>query len=68
MPSEKEELDHPPNERVRWGDEEQGRGRALSISRGRLSRANSTDSMAIRRMSRTEVDPAVTLPIQYRTV
>lgn len=66
MPSEKDELDHPPNERVRWGDEEQARGRA--VSRGRNSRANSTDSMAIRRMSRGEVDPAITLPIQYRTV
>lgn len=54
-------------DRIRWGDEESGhqRGRPLQ----RLNRADSNDSMAIRSIhSRTRVDPAVTLPIQYRTV
>lgn len=57
-------------ERIRWGDEEEARGRALALSRSRSrSRANSTESMAIRRASsRGPVNPAVTLPIQYRTV
>lgn len=55
------------NERIRWRDEEQGRGRGLS--RRRMSRASSADSLAIRSIhSRREVDPAITLPIQYRTV
>lgn len=53
-------------ERIRWHDEEQGHQRTRS--RPRLSRANSTDSMAIRSISRAQVDPAVTLPIHYRTV
>ncbi|PHH82147.1 hypothetical protein CDD82_6837 [Ophiocordyceps australis] len=56
-------------ERVRWGDEEQGRARTRSRSRTALSRSSSADSLAIRSIqSRGPVDPAVTLPIQYRTV
>ncbi|KJZ76883.1 hypothetical protein HIM_03760 [Hirsutella minnesotensis 3608] len=55
-------------ERIRWGDEEQGRPRRRS-SRPPLSRTNSQDSLAIRSItSRAQVDPALTLPIQYRTV
>lgn len=54
-------------ERVRWRDEEQGPARRQS--RPPLSRANSADSLAIRSIhSRGPVDPAVSLPIQYRTV
>jgi hypothetical protein len=59
-------ADASGTERVRWNDEEQGRPRARS--RPRLSRTTSTDSMAIRSISRAQVDPAVTLPIHYRTV
>ncbi|KAJ6439764.1 Na/K ATPase alpha 1 subunit [Purpureocillium lavendulum] len=55
-------------ERVRWGDEEQGRGRRDSRSRPQ-SRSGSRESLAIRSIhSRGQVDPSVTLPIQYRTV
>ncbi|OAR00160.1 hypothetical protein LLEC1_01994 [Akanthomyces lecanii] len=53
-------------ERIRWHDEEQGHERTRS--RPRLSRGNSTDSMAIRSISRAQIDPAITLPIHYRTV
>lgn len=60
-------ADSKGTERIRWNDEEQGHQRARS--RPRLSRANSNDSMAIRSIaSRAQVDPAITLPIQYRTV
>ncbi|KAJ6788631.1 hypothetical protein PWT90_09441 [Aphanocladium album] len=60
-------TDASGTERIRWYDEEQGRRR--SRSRPRLSRANSNDSMAIRSISRNaQVDPAVSLPIHYRTV
>ncbi|KAM3479241.1 hypothetical protein MY8738_005531 [Beauveria namnaoensis] len=64
-------ADASGTERIRWHDEEQGRQRPRSRSRSRpprLSRTNSTDSMAIRSISRAQVDPAVTLPIHYRTV
>ncbi|KND90695.1 Sodium/potassium-transporting ATPase subunit alpha-1 [Tolypocladium ophioglossoides CBS 100239] len=54
-------------ERVRWRDEEQGAPHRPS--RPSLHRANSADSLAIHGInSRTPVDPAVSLPIQYRTV
>ena len=65
--AEEKDAELAANERIRWRDEEQGRGRALS--RRRMSRGTSADSMAIRSIhSRREVDPAITLPIQYRTV
>ncbi len=55
-------------ERVRWGDEEQARGRRDSRSRPQ-SRSGSRESLAIRSIhSRGQVDPSLTLPIQYRTV
>lgn len=55
--------DAPGTDRIRWNDEEQGLRRARS--RGRR---DSVDSMAIRSSSRSRADPAVALPIQYRTV
>ncbi|KAK2590061.1 hypothetical protein QQS21_012260 [Conoideocrella luteorostrata] len=56
-------------DRVRWRDEEEGRGRRRSGSRSGLHRSNSTDSLAIRSIhGRATVDPSITLPIQYRTV
>lgn len=55
------------SDRIRWRDEEQGHQQVRY--RPRLTRAGSNDSMAIRSIhSRAQVDPAITLPIQYRTV
>ncbi|KIE01664.1 ATPase, P-type, transmembrane domain protein, partial [Metarhizium majus ARSEF 297] len=68
MSSEKPEDSHVAD-RIRWRDEEEGHDRQRSRSRPGLRRASSTDSLAIRSVhGRTTVDPAVTLPIQYRTV
>ncbi|KAG8424056.1 hypothetical protein J3458_000891 [Metarhizium acridum] len=68
MSSEKPEDSHAAD-RIRWRDEEEGHDRRRSRSRAGLRRASSTDSLAIRSVhGRTTVDPAVTLPIQYRTV
>ncbi|PHH90903.1 hypothetical protein CDD83_2322 [Cordyceps sp. RAO-2017] len=65
--AEKEMPEPQATERVHWRDEEDGRPRRRS--RPPLSRSNSVDSLAIRSIhSRGLVDPAVTLPIQYRTV
>ncbi|KAM4062702.1 E1-E2 ATPase domain-containing protein [Hirsutella rhossiliensis] len=56
------------HERVHWRDDEE-QGRSRRRSRPPLSRTNSADSLAIRSIhSRGPVDPALTLPIQYRTV
>ncbi|PFH57210.1 hypothetical protein XA68_15377 [Ophiocordyceps unilateralis] len=55
-------------DRVHWRDVEDGRRRD-GWSRPLPSRSNSVDSLAIRSIhSRGPVDPALTLPIQYRTV
>ncbi|KJK83981.1 Sodium/potassium-transporting ATPase subunit [Metarhizium anisopliae BRIP 53293] len=68
MSSENPEDSHVAD-RIRWRDEEEGHDRQRSRSRPGLRRASSTDSLAIRSVhGRTTVDPAVTLPIQYRTV
>ncbi|KEY65999.1 hypothetical protein S7711_06907 [Stachybotrys chartarum IBT 7711] len=53
-------MDGKMTEHIRW-DEEQG-------SHPLRHRRYSSDSMAIRRNSRTAVDPAAALPVQYRTV
>ncbi|ODA76999.1 hypothetical protein RJ55_07516 [Drechmeria coniospora] len=66
MSSDDKAAEPQEAERIRWDDEEQGRRRR---SRTSLSRVNSSDSLAIRAVqSRGAVDPALTLPIQYRTV
>ncbi|RDA84279.1 hypothetical protein CP532_3350 [Ophiocordyceps camponoti-leonardi (nom. inval.)] len=57
------------SDRVHWRDEEQGRPRRRSSRPPPPSRSSSVDSLAIRSIhSRRPVDPALTLPIQYRTV
>ena len=51
-------------DRIRWRDEEESRRPGLV-----RARSTDTDSLAIRAVSRRRsVDPAITLPIQYRTV
>ncbi|KAF4595445.1 ATPase, P-type, transmembrane domain protein [Ophiocordyceps camponoti-floridani] len=62
-------TDKAAADRIRWGDVEQGRSRSRHRSSRPLSRTNSVESLAIRSIhSRGQVDPALTLPIQYRTV
>ncbi|KAK5995373.1 Sodium/potassium-transporting ATPase subunit alpha-A [Cladobotryum mycophilum] len=62
-----QEKQEGAGDRVRWQDEEQAQ--ATRNPRLSLSRRNSADSLAIRSIhSRGPVDPAVALPIQYRTV
>lgn len=59
------DLKHPAADRVRWDDEEAAR----PTCPGGLRRTLSNGSMSIRSVrTRREVDPAVALPIQYRTV
>lgn len=57
-------------DRIRWGDEEEGRARGRDRNSLVRSRSNeSRRSMSISRaVSRGRTDPAVALPIQYRTV
>lgn len=62
-----QEIQAQGPERVRWHDEEQAQ--PARHPRFSLSRRNSNDSLAIRSVhSRGPVDPAIALPIQYRTV
>lgn len=56
--------EHDFKKGLRWEDEEAG-GHVAS----RLRRRDSTGSMSIRSLqSRREVDPAVAVPIEYRTL
>jgi hypothetical protein len=69
--NEKAAIQAVDPDRVRWDDEEMGQPprRSLMGHRPSLRRVASTESMAIKRVSsRNQVDPAITLPIQYRTV
>lgn len=55
-------------ERIRFQDDDEERGRRRRISRDRSSRAISADSINSVRSRAMSRDPALALPVQYRTV
>ncbi|KAK8048677.1 hypothetical protein PG994_010407 [Apiospora phragmitis] len=63
---DEENLKSPAVDRIRFDDGEASRP---APARGNLRRTHSNGSMSIRSVrSRREVDPAILLPVQYRTV